>query len=48
VRFLFDALGIRPSQLKIGEMVCNDCPESSLVTPSFSILILFEEFADAL
>jgi hypothetical protein len=37
-----------PSELKIGEMVCNDCSHSLIVTSSSSILILFEESADVL
>ncbi len=37
-----------PSKLKTGEIVCNDCSESSMVTYSSSDLIFFGEFADAL
>jgi hypothetical protein len=32
-----------PSELKIGEMVCNDCSESSMVTTSSSDLIFFSD-----
>jgi hypothetical protein len=36
------------SELKIGEMVCNDCSQSLMVNSSSSILLLFEESADVL
>jgi hypothetical protein len=45
---LFDASGLVPSELKIGEMVCNDGSESSMVTSSSSDLIFLREFAGAL
>ena len=32
-----------PSELKIGEMVCNGCLQALMVTSSSSILLLFEE-----